>query len=97
MKGKLIIFSAPSGAGKTTLLRALAGLERAHGHIRVNNKTWQDNATFMPPHQRRIGFVFQEPRLFELLHVRGNLAFGLKRNGPQANFEHIVDRLSLHK
>ena len=87
----------PSGAGKTTLLRAIAGLERAHGHIRVNNKTWQDNATFMPPHQRRIGFVFQEPSLFEHLDVRGNLEYGQKRNGQQTDFKHIVDILSLHE
>jgi molybdate transport system ATP-binding protein len=69
----------PSGAGKTTLLRVIAGLERsALGRLALGPTTWQDSATgtFEPPHRRRIGYVFQDGRLFPHLDVTGNLIFG---------------------
>jgi molybdate transport system ATP-binding protein len=72
----------PSGCGKTTTLRAIAGLERAPGaRVVVNGEVWQDDALniFKPVHQRPLGFVFQEPRLFAHLDVRGNLEYGLRR------------------
>ena len=73
----------PSGCGKTSLLRALAGLDRHHdGFLRVGEQLWQDAATFVPPHGRPIGYVFQEASLFEHLNVRGNLEYGLKRVSP---------------
>ncbi|MCP1511240.1 molybdenum ABC transporter ATP-binding protein [Pseudomonas rhodesiae] len=75
-----------SGSGKTTCLRCIAGLERArHGLIRINDEVWQDSRSgvFMPPHQRALGYVFQEASLFAHLSVRANLEFGLKRT-PRA-------------
>jgi len=70
----------PSGSGKTTLLRALAGLERLPGaEIIFNDLVWQDNNTFVPAHERNIGYVFQEPSLFAHLSVRKNLEYGLSR------------------
>lgn len=97
----------PSGSGKTTCLRCIAGLERAqHGVIQVNGEFWQDTArgVFVPPHQRSIGYVFQEASLFSHLTVRGNMAFGLRRI-PRAErhlqladaaallgVEHLLDR-----
>jgi molybdate transport system ATP-binding protein len=76
----------PSGCGKTTVLRALAGLERAGGRVAVGADVWQDDAAgrFVPPHRRPIGYVIQEAALFRHLDVRGNLAYGRKRAGPQA-------------
>lgn len=71
-----------SGSGKTTCLRCLAGLERAsNAYIEVGGEVWQDSARnlFVPPHQRPIGYVFQEASLFPHLSVRGNLEFGFKR------------------
>jgi molybdate transport system ATP-binding protein len=70
-----------SGCGKTTLLRCIAGLERAAGKLVVNDVPWQDDAggLFLAPHQRAIGYVFQEAGLFEHLDVRGNLQYGLQR------------------
>ena len=73
----------PSGSGKTTLLRCVAGLERAQGSLHVNGELWQDEKTFMPVHQRPLGYVFQEASLFPHLSVRANLEYGLKRI-PQA-------------
>ncbi|MBC9251623.1 molybdenum ABC transporter ATP-binding protein [Pseudomonas alcaligenes] len=72
----------PSGSGKTSLLRCVAGLERAElGQLRVNGELWQDSSRghFLAPHQRALGYVFQEASLFEHLSVRGNLEYGQKR------------------
>lgn len=69
-----------SGSGKTTCLRAMAGLERAPGGLfAIGGETWQDERSFVPTHQRALGYVFQEASLFPHLSVKGNLEFGLKR------------------
>jgi molybdate transport system ATP-binding protein len=69
----------PSGCGKTTLLRCIAGLTRLPGYLRIGDDIWQDGKNFRPAHERQIGYVFQESRLFAHLSVRQNLRFGLKR------------------
>ena len=75
----------PSGCGKTTLLRAIAGLEQARGGVlRIDDRVWQDASSFVPPHRRSIGFVFQEPRLFAHLNVLGNIEYGMKRSRGEA-------------
>jgi molybdate transport system ATP-binding protein len=68
----------PSGCGKTTVLRALAGLERAAGRVRVGAETWQDDdaGLFVSTHRRALGYVIQEAALFPHLSVRGNLDYG---------------------
>lgn len=69
-----------SGCGKTTLLRCMAGLNKPHdGFMRINGAVWQDANTFVPPHQRAIGYVFQEASLFPHLNVRSNIEYGWKR------------------
>ncbi len=68
-----------SGAGKTTLLQIVAGLVRpAHAIVRVDDEVLADTRTgiWRPPHERRLGYVFQEPRLLPHLTVRGNLLYG---------------------
>lgn len=70
----------PSGSGKTTLLRTIAGLESLPDcHISFRNQVWQDNTTFMPVHERGVGYVFQEPSLFPHLSIQQNLEYGFKR------------------
>jgi len=70
----------PSGSGKTTLLRAIAGLDRHRdGYLKMNDKLWQEAERFVAPHQRSLGYVFQEASLFTHLTVRDNLEYGLKR------------------
>lgn len=69
----------PSGSGKTTIINAVAGLIRpSKGTIRFDGTLWSDAATghFLPTHKRRIGYVFQEPRLFPHLSVKANLLYG---------------------
>ena len=90
----------PSAAGKTTLLRVIAGLERsAHGHLALDSTIWQDNDTqlFVPPHLRRIGYVFQDGRLFSHLSVAGNLQFAprLSRAANRFSFDDVVAALDL--
>jgi molybdate transport system ATP-binding protein len=70
----------PSGAGKTTVLRSIAGLERIRGaRVQFNDSVWQQDRRFVPPHRRRIGYVFQEASLFSHLSTRDNLLYGLRR------------------
>ena len=73
-----------SGSGKTTLLRCIAGLERSKG------------GSSQPVHQRRIGYVFQEPQLFAHLSVRKNIEFGMRRNPGAADLiEEVSDLLEV--
>jgi molybdate transport system ATP-binding protein len=95
-----------SGAGKTTLLRAIAGLERHPGYLRVNDAVWQDDESgaFVPTHHRALGYVFQEASLLPHLTVQHNLEFGWKRTAPAGRkvdreqtlsllgIEHLLDR-----
>ena len=79
MRGVTSLFG-PSGCGKTTLLRAIAGLDRHRdGHLAFGDETWQDEGRFLPPHERPLGYVFQEASLFEHLDVRRNIEFGARR------------------
>ena len=102
MRGITGIFGE-SGSGKTTVLRCVAGLERPSlGKLVVDGEVWQDQAAnvSLAIHERRIGYVFQEPRLFWHLNVRRNLEYGLRRTRARQNgfeFDQIVDLLGLDK
>ena len=91
----------PSGAGKTTLLRSIAGLEAGvTGAVAVNGEVWQDSSqgTWLPPHRRRVGFVFQDADLFAHLDVRGNLAYGERRArvaAPARHRDEVIELLGL--
>lgn len=78
-QGISVLFG-PSGSGKTTLLRLLAGLEKdPQGRVQVGSRIWQGGGVFLPSHKRGVGYVFQEPGLFEHLSVQGNIEYALKR------------------
>jgi len=71
----------PSGSGKTTIVNAIAGLIHAdQGRITLNGKTLFDRAAGidLPPRDRRIGYVFQDGRLFPHMDVAGNIRFGAR-------------------
>lgn len=74
--GELVALIGPSGAGKTTILRTIAGLYRpASGQIICDGETWLDTEASIqrPPHQRRVGLVFQSYALFPHLTALANV------------------------
>lgn len=67
----------PSGAGKTSVLNMVAGLLKPdRGHIRVGDRTLFGGVVDLPPEARRVGYVFQDGRLFPHCRVRANLLYG---------------------
>jgi molybdate transport system ATP-binding protein len=105
-EGVTALFGA-SGAGKTTLVNMIAGLIAPdRGRIRLNDTVLFDSTARIdvPAHRRRIGYVFQEGRLFPHLSVAGNLDYGrrmcgLARDGAEMarivnllNIGHLLDR-----
>ena len=96
MRGITGVFGE-SGAGKTALLRCIAGLERgASGRLLIADEVWQDEATSRPVHEREIGYVFQEPRLFAHLNVRQNIEYGQRRGRREdVGFDEAVELLGL--
>jgi molybdate transport system ATP-binding protein len=90
-----------SGAGKSTLMNLLAGLDKPHaGAIELDGETLFDAArgVDLPAQARRIGYVFQDLRLFPHLRVAGNLDYGLRRAGravARFQFARVVELLGL--
>ena len=75
----LIALFGRSGSGKTSIINIVAGLIRPdEGWVKVDDDVLVDTTQrlFLPPHRRRIGYVFQEGRLFPHLTVRQNLLYG---------------------
>lgn len=100
-KGLTALFG-PSGSGKSTIINAVAGLFRPRsGHIAVDDRVLFDaqERIFIPTRHRRLGYVFQDGRLFPHLSVESNLRFGWKRAEDKLSepaIEAIIDRLGLH-
>ncbi|RJS94798.1 molybdenum ABC transporter ATP-binding protein [Salinisphaera sp. Q1T1-3] len=91
----------PSGAGKSSILRVLAGLARPEtGRVVIGDRVVFDaeRGINVPAHKRRIGFVFQQARLFPHFNVRHNLAYGgwFARHRPDARrFDQVVEMLDI--
>ncbi len=82
-----------SGSGKTSTVAAIAGLLRPdEGRIAVGGEVLFDSARGIdvPAERRRVGYVFQDGRLFPHLTVRGNLLYGWKRS-PASDRRIAVD------
>jgi molybdate transport system ATP-binding protein len=100
-KGVTALFG-PSGCGKTTVLRCLAGLQRVpDGLCDIDGDIWQaPDGTFLPTHNRPLGYVFQEASLFPHLSVRKNLLFGAPRgravpSREAIGFDEVTDLLGV--
>lgn len=95
--GVTVLFG-PSGSGKTTVLNAIAGLVRPDGgQIYIGEICVFGQHTNLPPHKRRIGYVFQDGRLFPHMTVEANMRFASRFGAdvPQAQFDAMVDLLDL--
>ena len=82
-EGRVTGLFGASGAGKTSLINMIAGLLRPdRGSIVIDGETLDDTTAriHVPAHRRRIGYVFQDARLFPHLDVRQNLDYGRRMN-----------------
>ena len=90
-EGEFLTLLGPSGSGKTTMLMLIAGLiQPDHGEMWIDGRL----STYMPPHERDIGIVFQNYALFPHMTVYENIAFPLRmRRVPDAEIRNQVKRV----
>jgi len=100
-EGRVTGLFGASGAGKTSLINMIAGLLRPdRGVVTLDEETLDDTSAriHVPPHRRRIGYVFQDARLFPHLDVRHNLDYGRRMNhlaDDPAQRQRVVDLLDI--
>ncbi|MGN8550746.1 molybdate transport system ATP-binding protein [Bradyrhizobium elkanii] len=100
-EGRVTGLFGASGSGKTSLINTIAGLLRPdRGSIVIDGEILDDTATgiHVPTWRRRIGYVFQDARLFPHLDVGQNLDYGRRMNGlaeDPAQHRRVVDLLDI--
>ncbi len=100
-EGRVTGLFGASGAGKTSLINMIAGLLRPdRGVIAINGETLDDTTAqaHVPVHRRRIGYVFQDVRLFPHLDVGQNLDYGRRMNRlaeDSAQHRRVTDLLDI--
>jgi len=100
-EGGLTALFGRSGSGKSSIINVIAGLIRPEaGRVAIDEEALLDTARgiFVPPHKRRLGYVFQEGRLFPHLTVRQNLLYGRWFAPPaqrRDDLGHVVELLGL--
>ena len=98
--GATVLFG-PSGAGKTSVINMIAGLLKPDsGRIVLDDEVLFDNTAYIdvPAWRRRIGYVFQEGRLFPHISVKHNLDYGRWMSGNASDpsaFKQVVDLLEI--
>ena len=98
--GVTVLFGR-SGSGKTTVVNAVAGLLRpGAGRVAVEDWVLFDTRQdiWLPPHRRRLGYIFQEGRLFPHLNVRQNLSYGrwfAPRNARREDPDRVIEMLGI--
>jgi molybdate transport system ATP-binding protein len=99
--GGVTALFGPSGSGKTSLIGMIAGLLKPdHGRIAIDGEAVFDSGSGLdvPAHRRRVGYVFQDGRLFPHLSVARNLDYGRWMSGlprEAAKFRHIAELLDI--
>ncbi|MBI6629927.1 molybdenum ABC transporter ATP-binding protein [Pontibaca salina] len=97
----LTVLFGQSGSGKTTVINAVAGLLKAQaGRIALDDWVLEDSAQrlWLPPHRRKLGYIFQESRLFPHFTVRQNLRYAswfARRDGPGESLSRVVEMLGI--
>lgn len=100
-EGRVTGLFGASGAGKSSLINMIAGLLRPdRGTIVIDSETVDDTAAgiHVPTWRRRIGYVFQDARLFPHLNVAQNLDYGRRMNrlaADPAQHTRVVDLLDI--
>jgi molybdate transport system ATP-binding protein len=100
-EGRVTGLFGASGAGKTSLVNMIAGLLTPdRGTIALDGDVLDDTSMrlHLPPHRRRIGYVFQDARLFPHLDVRQNLDYGRRMNrlaADPAHHKRVTDLLDI--
>jgi len=100
-EGRVTGLFGASGAGKTSLISMIAGLLKPdRGTIAIDDEILDDTAArvHVPPHRRRIGYVFQDARLFPHLNVAQNLDYGRRMNrlpDDPAQRQRVTDLLDI--
>ena len=100
-EGGVTALFGPSGAGKTSIANTIAGLLRPdQGRIAIGERCVLDTraGVFLPPQARRIGYVFQDARLFPHMSVEANLRYGWRRapaRADEARIDHVIALLGL--
>ncbi|MBI9077773.1 MAG: molybdenum ABC transporter ATP-binding protein [Desulfatibacillum sp.] len=90
-----------SGAGKTSIVNMVAGLSKPDsGRIVLNGRSLFDSEQGInePPERRRVGYVFQDARLFPHLSVKANLTYGMRlvpHTERYVNFDEVVRLLGI--
>ena len=99
--GSITSLYGHSGSGKTSIINMIAGLKKPDsGFIKVGDDILLDTSDdiYIPPEKRRLGYIFQDSRLFPHLNISGNLLYGIKKNlnnSSQITFDSIVDILKI--
>jgi iron(III) transport system ATP-binding protein len=96
-QGQFYTLLGPSGCGKTTILRCVAGLEHPDGgEIEIGGRVVYSSAnrTWVPPHDRNIGMVFQSYAIWPHMTVFENVAFPLRHKKPKPPRAEIRDRVA---
>lgn len=96
----ILVLFGPSGCGKTTTLRSIAGLLQPDGGRIVNDgEVFFDAAgkIFIPPRQRRIGYMFQDFALFPHMSVYRNIWYGVRDHDREARqmYEKLTSLLKI--
>jgi molybdate transport system ATP-binding protein len=100
-EGRVTGLFGASGSGKTSLVNMIAGLLRPdRGTIAIDGETLDDVAAgvHIPAYHRRIGYVFQDARLFPHLDVTQNLDYGRRMNrldDDPAQGKRVIDLLDI--
>lgn len=95
-QGVTVLFGL-SGSGKTSLIQLISGLSKPDtGRIYLNGNTLVDveKRKFLPVNKRKIGYVFQDARLFPHYRVLGNLSYGMRKKDAK-ELDKIVDLLGI--
>ncbi len=96
----ITVLFGESGSGKTTTINAIAGLQtNCEGKVTLTDRVLfdSDSNTYLKPYQRKIGYIFQESRLFPHLTVEQNLNYAkrFKSVDKSVDFSHIVELLGI--